>query len=141
MRSNRKTTNSASASVADRARPSARLWLALATLVVVIALGGYAFTGSPRLAGIGDPPAPPVEASAPQDGEREIGLAQIAAMVDKLATRLKDRPDDAEGWTMLARSYAVLGRSDDALPAYRHALELRPKDAGLMADYADALAS
>lgn len=125
----------------ERARPSPLLWLVLVTLVVAIAVGGYAFTGSPRLAGIGDPPVAPVEASAPPDAEREIGLAQISAMVDKLATRLKEKPDDVEGWTMLARSYSVLGRITEALPAYRHALELSPQDAGLMADYADALAS
>lgn len=121
-------------------RPSSRLWVALIVLVVAIAIGGYAFTGSPGLAGIGAPPTPP----APEPGaanEREIGVAEIAAMVDKLATRLKDRPDDAEGWTMLARSYTVLGRYSDAIPAYRHALELKPKDAGLMADYADGIAA
>ena len=74
----------------ERARPSRLLWLGLVTLVVAIAVGGYAFTGSPRLAGIGAPPAVPVEAGAPPDAEREIGLAQISAMVDKLATRMKE---------------------------------------------------
>ncbi len=62
-------------------------------------------------------------------------------MVDKLAQRLKDKPDDATGWQMLGRSYTVLGRVDDALPAYAKAVELRGNDAGTLADYADALAT
>jgi cytochrome c-type biogenesis protein CcmH len=122
-------------------RPSRGLVVGVVLVVVVIALGGYAFKGSPTLAGLGTPPAPPEVASAPASSEREIGLAQIAEMVDKLATRLKDRPDDAEGWTMLARSYTVLARYRDALPAYQHAVALQPKNAGLMADYADAMAA
>ena len=130
-------------------KPSARLVTAVTVVVVVIAIGGYAFTGSPSLAGLGKPPAPVVVANdRSSDGasgrtgnEREVGLQQIAAMVDKLAARLKDKPDDAEGWTMLARSYTVLTRYRDALPAYQHAVALQPKDAGLIADYADAMAA
>ena len=52
----------------------------------------------------------------PSGNDREIGLQQIAAMVGQLAERLKTRPDDAEGWIMLARSYTVLTRYADALP-------------------------
>jgi cytochrome c-type biogenesis protein CcmH len=62
------------------------------------------------------------------------------AMMDKLAARLKEKPDDAAGWAMLARSYGVLGRSAQAVDAYARALELSKTDSGLMVDYADALA-
>jgi cytochrome c-type biogenesis protein CcmH len=41
---------------------------------------------------------------------------------------------------MLARSYGMLGRIDDALPAYQKAVALRADDARLLADYADTLA-
>jgi cytochrome c-type biogenesis protein CcmH len=122
-------------------RPSWRLVATLVVVVAAIAVGGYAFTGSPSLAGLGAPAKPPATADAPDTSQREIGLAQIAEMVDKLAARLKDKPDDAEGWTMLARSYTVLTRYRDALPAYRHAIALEPRNAGLLADYSDALAA
>ena len=130
-------------SLAAPARPSTRLVVGLVALVTLIAVGGYAYTGSPSLAGLGKPPVVPssAQATAPDGSEREVGLQQIAAMVDKLATRLKEKPDDAEGWTMLARSYTVLSRYRDALPAYQHAIALRPKDAGLLADYSDAIAA
>jgi len=62
-------------------------------------------------------------------------------MVDKLAARMKERPDDVEGWIMLARSYTVLGRYADAVPAYRRATELQPQSASLFADYADTVAA
>jgi cytochrome c-type biogenesis protein CcmH len=66
--------------------------------------------------------------------------AQIAAMVDKLAERLKTQPDDADGWSMLGRSYTSVGRHADALAAYKKAYALKPKDAQTMADFADGLA-
>ena len=47
----------------------------------------------------------------------------IEAMVSGLAERLKDQPDDVEGWLKLIRSYVVLGRADDAAEAARDALQ------------------
>jgi cytochrome c-type biogenesis protein CcmH len=127
---------------ATRRRPSARLVAMLTVFVIAVAISGYALTGSPSLAGLGTPPIPLDRAAdSASDKDREAGLQQIAAMVDKLAERMKSRPDDAEGWTMLARSYTVLGRYPEAVPAYRRAIELQPKNAALLADYSDALAS
>lgn len=65
---------------------------------------------------------------------------QIKGMVDSLAAKLKAEPNNPEGWAMLARTYAALRRFDEALPAYRKAIEQRPDEAQLYADYADALA-
>lgn len=134
------TSDDRAARPASFGRPSKRLAASLVAVVVLIAIGGYAFTGSPSLATLGVAPAP-VAANAPPAEDRDAGLQQIAEMVDKLAARMKERPDDAEGWVMLARSYAVLTRYRDALPAYQHAVALRPGDAGLLADYSDAIAA
>jgi cytochrome c-type biogenesis protein CcmH len=46
----------------------------------------------------------------------------INSMVTQLAARLKDNPDDVEGWLRLIRSYSVLGRTADAANAGRDAL-------------------
>jgi len=62
--------------------------------------------------------------------------AQIEANVAKLAERLKSNPSDAQGWTMLARSYSSMERYADAVNAYAKATELTPKDADLWAEYA-----
>ena len=107
----------------------------VAGFVVAVGFVGYAWLGN--LAGLGVYPGSPAPAAA--TGARDIDPEQIEGMVAKLVERLKAKPDDAEGWTMLGRSYSVLGRHADAVPAYRHALELTPKDAQLHADLADAL--
>jgi cytochrome c-type biogenesis protein CcmH len=49
--------------------------------------------------------------------------AMIETMVSGLAERLKDQPDNVEGWLKLIRSYVVLGRADDAAEAARDALQ------------------
>jgi len=61
-------------------------------------------------------------------------------MIDRLAARLAKDGTDGDGWAMLGRSYAVLGRHVEAVPAYGRAVALLPDDAQLLADYADALA-
>lgn len=70
----------------------------------------------------------------------EVSNDAVAAMVAKLANRLKEHPKDPEGWAMLARSYSVLQRFDEAVKAYQQALQQHGDDAALLADYADALA-
>ena len=129
-----------------RTRPSRRLVAGLSLAVIALAVGGYWETGSPSLVGARTSvaAAPDNASIGPRPAASDAaasGLQQIAAMVDKLAARMKDRPDDAEGWTMLARSYSVLGRFGEALPAYARASELQPKNAALLADYADAVAA
>lgn len=76
-----------------------------------------------------------------EDGQHELSVAQIEGMVNQLATRLHDKPDDPEGWSMLARSYTALQRYDDAAAAYAKAVALAPNVAALRSDYADVLAS
>ena len=61
-------------------------------------------------------------------------------MVAKLAERMKQNPDDPQGWAMLGRSYAVMNRYDDSAAAYAKAVERVPDNPHLLADYADALA-
>jgi cytochrome c-type biogenesis protein CcmH len=46
------------------------------------------------------------------------GRAQmIRGMVERLAARLQDNPDDLEGWRRLARAYQVLGDTAKASAA------------------------
>jgi cytochrome c-type biogenesis protein CcmH len=65
---------------------------------------------------------------------------QVNAMVQRLAQRLKDNPDDAKGWALLGRSYSVMGRFAEAAQAYAQAAARAPRDAQLLVDFADALA-
>jgi cytochrome c-type biogenesis protein CcmH len=124
------------AAAAAPARPSKALVGSLLAGVLVLAAAGYAWTGSPGATRM-------AETTAPQQGAADAASAdeqQFAAAVEKLAQRLKDQPDNAEGWAMLARSYARLGKHAEAVPAYVKAVALRGDDARLLADYADTLA-
>ena len=76
--------------------------------------------------------------AAPAAGERS--QAQIEANVAALAKKLQSNPSDAQGWTMLARSYSSLEKYGEAVGAYAKATELTPNDADLWADYAFASA-
>lgn len=113
-----------------------RRWLpwSLGAAIPVGAAALYLFLGSPNA-------LDPTQASAgPDDKSHAVTQEQIEAMVARLAERLKSKPDDAEGWNMLARSYNALGRYADASEAYRRLAVLIPGDADLLADYADTLA-
>ncbi len=104
--------------------------MAFITPVLVIIL--YLTVGTPE--GI----APHPSASASASGG--ITPHQVEQMIEKLATRLKVTPDDAEGWVMLGRSYAVLERFSEAATAYAEAAARMPGEAQVLVDYADVLA-
>lgn len=112
-------------------KASKALLAGLAVAVVAVAVAGYVWKGQP--AALSGTPT----AQAPAAGSQE---EQIAAMVGKLESRLKTQPDDAQGWSMLGRSYSVLGRYNEAVNAFKKVIELQPKDAQGYADQADALA-
>lgn len=77
-----------------------------AAVSLVLAFGVYYAIGSPTLSS--------TEASPPD----------VEEMVESLATRLQDTPDDIDGWKMLGRSYLNLRRFADAAGAFREAVRL-----------------
>lgn len=124
---------------AAAALPSARLLLGLTAFVLVFGAVGYAWRGNFEGLRTGPGETPP--AAAAQDVSGHAEDAQIEAMLKRLADKLKANPDDAQGWAMLARSYTARGRYDEAVPAYKKVVELLPKDAQALADYADGFAT
>jgi cytochrome c-type biogenesis protein CcmH len=58
----------------------------------------------------------------------------IAAMVERLADRLRAEPNDAEGWLRLARAYRLLGRGMEARGALDRAAALWPDDPRVVAE-------
>jgi cytochrome c-type biogenesis protein CcmH len=80
---------------------------AIAVLLVTgLAAGIYAVNGRPDV---------PSGASVEPD---------VGAMVESLARRLAEQPDDVNGWKMLGRSYMTLGQFTDAAAAYEKAVAL-----------------
>ena len=117
------------------------LLVGLVVFVGAITVAGYAWIGTPRaLDSAARAAAAPAASAAPDGASAQITTAQIEGMVALLDARVKERPEDAEGWAMLGRANALLDRHALAAPAFKQAMTLRPDDANLVADYADALA-
>lgn len=114
--------------------PAGGRWLIIAAVVAVpvLTVSLYLVLGKP--AGLEPPKVAQVEPS------NAVTKDKIEAMVAELAQKLKEHPDDAEGWTMLGRSYGTLHRFKEAGDAYARAVALMPNNAQLLADYADVLA-
>jgi cytochrome c-type biogenesis protein CcmH len=108
-------------------RPAGRLAaLGVGAAIPVLAFSVYFLVGNP--------------AALEREGEHAATLAQLETMAGRLAAKLRDNPDDAEGWKLLGRSYSALGRFDQAVDAYGKAAARAPRDAQLLVDLADALA-
>jgi cytochrome c-type biogenesis protein CcmH len=102
----------------------------VAVLLPALTFGVYLAVGMP---GASDPK----NVARAQDPHMDD--AQILAMVESLAKKVRERPDDVQGWSLLARSMAALGRFPEAADAYAHLAKLTPNDPQVLADYADAL--
>lgn len=100
-----------------------------------IAIIFYLVVGSPSAIS-GTPPTVSSSGAGPAMAPGERTQEQIQANVEKLAKRLESNPNDAQGWTMLARSYSSMERFGEAAGAYAKATELTPNDANLWAEYA-----
>ena len=110
-------------------RPNTSVALALGVLLPLVVVLGYLQLGNPGAIG-----------SAASSAGHTVSPEQMESLVERLAARLQQTPDDAEGWMLLGRSLNVLEKYDRAAEAYARAAKLAPGDAGLLADYADTLA-
>lgn len=62
----------------------------------------------------------------------------MQAAIAKLAGKLQQHPEDAEGWALLGRTYKAMQQYAQAHDAFRHAVEAAPGDTALAAEYAAA---
>lgn len=107
----------------------------LSVLIPVAAVLLYGKLGNPRAAADVSVMAGAAEPHAAETGD------DMAVAINALAQRLRQAPDDADGWYTLARSYETLGRYADAVAAYQQVLRLFPGQPAVLADMADALLS
>ena len=110
---------------------------AIGIAIPLVAVVFYLNVGNPK-AIEGPPPTTVQPRMGAGGGERT--QEQIEANVAALAKRLQSNPADAEGWTMLARSYSSMGKFPESVGAYTKATELTPKNADLWAEFAFATA-
>lgn len=69
-----------------------------------------------------------------------FGAVLSDAALKDLEDKLAKKPDNPEGWLLLARSYAQLERWTDSAKAYEKLTTLVPNEAQLWTDYADVMA-
>jgi len=74
------------------------------------------------------------------NSEAPAGHDNFMSVLDNLITRLNNNPEDVEGWFMLARTYAIMKRYDEAASTYARLNEMIPNDPQILSDYADVLA-
>ena len=122
---------------AERARGGTSALAGALAIAVVVPLGGfglYAILGSPDL-----PDQPYVERQAQRLDMPQPEAQRMIELVDKLAARLADDPNDQQGWMMLARSYLALGRHAEAVDAFRHLISLGVHDGTVFAGLGEAI--
>lgn len=92
-----------------------RIFLAAAVTIPALALGLYIMQGRPDMPAysIAERRAPPS-----LEGTR---LAEAIALVE---ARLRQHPEDGQGWDVIAPIYLKLGRYDDAVDAFARAIRL-----------------
>ena len=105
--------------------------------IPVISVGFYSYLGQPALIeGAKKHTAVPVGHAS---GEKNKELPSVEEMVARLVEKLKETPDNAEGWFMLARSYMSMNRYKEAIAALEKTNKLNPDNPTVMLRYADAL--
>jgi cytochrome c-type biogenesis protein CcmH len=104
--------------------------IAVAVLLPLAAFGLYRWRGTP-----------PAHTHASMTGTAaplvDHGL-DIQASIAKLAAKLREHPDDAEGWALLGRTYKATGHYLEARDAFKQAVAAAPGDAGFEREYASA---
>jgi cytochrome c-type biogenesis protein CcmH len=98
--------------------------LILALVTPPIVLGAYLAIGTPQAL-----------QAAPADN-----AADLASATRQLQENLARKPDDAQGWALLAQAYSALGQPRQALDALNHLLKLKPDDPDAMVAWAEARA-
>ena len=113
-----------------------RMWL-LAMLIFILpaTVGTYVINGWTTLQGLyGE--SRQQATTAPSGGAMPPMVMQ---MVERLEGRLKDSPQDPDGWARLGRAYTVLGRLEEAKAAYGRAYQQAPDNIAIVGAYAGFL--
>ncbi len=103
----------------------------ISTALPLFAAGLYLYVGSPQAASLDKPGHSLSRVDPGASAANRKPIASVASMVDGLAIRLAENPDDAKGWLLLARSYKHLDRIPEARSAYDTAAVLGEYDAEL----------
>jgi cytochrome c-type biogenesis protein CcmH len=128
----------ASSNAVNGKQATNRFAYGVAAFIPIGAIALYFVVGNPK--GVSISASPQMIAPAAANPGGMMSDQQIAANIQKLSDRLKDNPNDVQGWTMLARSYMMQERFSEAASAYEKLTALNANDADAWSDYAESLA-
>lgn len=116
---------------------SRRLGFTLGAVLPVAAFGLYFWLGNPvSLIAVADV-QPGAANTAMAGAQTEHDFMQMLRQIEE---KTRANPKDGEAWFMLGKTYAVMERWPEALPAFEQAASLLPRDAAVLSSYAEALA-
>ena len=105
-----------------------KIGIALGIAIPLLAFGIYFLIGNPWAI---------KETVQPMAGGQH---GDFTAMLDKIRNKAEDNPKDGAAWLLLAKTYAVMERWQEANQTYAKTVQLLPKDATALAGYAESLA-
>ena len=108
--------------------------VAVALLVPALAIVLYRVVGNPHALNPAAMAAAPETAATPPEHSQGMDEA-----INSLAAKLKQDPNNAEGWALLGRAYLETQRFADARDALKRAHDLTPDNADVSVAYAEAL--
>lgn len=112
------------------------LAIGIAGVVALAATGLYALLGRPDLAAGAHVLNASIKGATANTAHPG---GDVTAMIAQLEAKMRETPNDPEGWRMLGWSYLVTGRAADAAAAYRRAIALAPHNADYRSSEGEAL--
>lgn len=124
----------------SEARPAlsgaAKITIALVVLALPIAtLLLYERIGTPNAMAFSGPGP---GATQTESGPAATNAPALTQAAETLAAKLRDNPNDGEGWVLLARTHRATENFAEAAKAYERALALVPENADLLAEAAES---
>ena len=104
----------------------------IVSIVLLVPLSGV------LLYGMLGKPGQPSQYRGLQSIEEITADASIHELVPYMASIMRQRPDDAQGWALLAQQASRIGRQDLAVQAFTNLVRLNPTNASLVASLGEA---
>lgn len=128
----------------SKAGNSGGRWAAalLGVAVPAAAVSLYLYLGDsaiiPRLEAVASSQPP---AAHPGQGQGQGEMPPLEVMVQRLAEKMEQNPENLEGWLMLGRTYFAISQPERALYALEKAYGLAPQQPDVLVAYAEAIAA
>lgn len=103
--------------------------LAISAAVPLLALAVYIALGSPGLPG---------RPAAERTASTSLAGTPVGALVEQVEARLREHPEDGQGWDVIAPVYLRLERFEDAAYAFARAIALLGESAKRLSGLAEA---